>query len=91
MAEQKKVAKTKRPTAQKRDIQNAKRRLENRSFKTRVRTAIRSFEKDVAEKNESGAKAQLGSIFSLLDKGVKKGIFKLNQASRMKGKFTNRV
>ena len=91
MAEEKKSSKTRRPTAKKRDLQNAKRRLHNRSFKTRVKTAIRSFEKDISEKKETEAKARLSSIFSLLDKGVKMGIYKLNQVSRMKGKFSNRV
>ena len=91
MAEEKKVSKTRRPTAKKRDLQNAKRRLHNRSFKSKVKTAVRSFEKEVAEKNETEAKARLHSINSLLDKGVKMGIFKLNKASRLKSKFSSRV
>lgn len=91
MAEEKKDSKLKRPTAKKRDMQNAKRRLHNRSFKSRVKTAVRSFEKEVAEKNEPKAKALLSSVFSLIDKGVKMGIYKLNKASRLKSKFTGRI
>ena len=91
MADDKKVSKSKRPTAKKRDIQSAKRRLRNRSFKSKVKTAIRSFEKDVTEKNDESAKARLGVIYSLLDKGVKLGIYKLNKASRDKSRFSNRV
>jgi len=91
MAEEKKESKTKRPTAKKRDIQNAKRRLHNRSFKSRVKTAIRSFEKDVAEKNVDSAKAKLNLVISLLDKGVKHNIYKLNKVSRLKAKFSSRV
>lgn len=90
MAEEKK-AKTKRPTAKKRDIQNEKRRLQNRVFKSRVKTAVRSFEKEVTEKNESEVKARLNAIYSLLDKGVKRGIYKLNKVSRLKGKFSGKV
>lgn len=90
MAEEKK-AKTKRPTAKKRDIQNEKRRLQNRVFKSRVKTAVRSFEKEVSEKNETEAKARLNAIYSLLDKGVKRGIYKLNKVSRLKGKFSGKV
>ena len=91
MAEEKKDSKTKRPTALKRDIQNVKRRVENRSFKSKVKTAVRSIEKQIAEKNVSGSKEELNTVYSLIDKGVKKGIFKLNKASRLKAKFANRV
>lgn len=84
MAEEKQEKKkTKRPTAQKRDIQNAKRKLQNRSFKSRVKTAVRSFQKEDSDKN-----AQLNSVLSLIDKGVKMGIYKLNKASRLKSKFS---
>lgn len=90
MADEKK-AKERRPTALKRDIQNEKRRLINRAFKSSVKTAIRSFEKVASEKNEAEAQSQLKSLYSLLDKGVKRGIFKLNKASRLKGKFAGKV
>lgn len=91
MAEEKKTGKQKRPSAKKRDIQNAKRNMQNRKLKSRVKTAVRSFEKDIADKNESGAKARLSSVYSLIDKGVKLGIYKLNKASRLKSKFSNRI
>ncbi len=91
MAEEKKESKPKRPTAKKRDIQNEKRRMHNRSFKSRMKTAVRSFEKNVIEKNESEAKAQLNSVYSLLDKGVKTGIYKLNKVSRLKHKYSGRL
>ena len=90
MAEEKK-AKPKRPTARKRDIQNERRRLHNRSFKSRVRTAIRSFEKQVSEKNEAEAKTGLSSLYSLVDKGVKMGIYKVNKAARLKQKFSKQL
>lgn len=91
MAEEKKSSKPKRPTAKKRDIQNQKKRLQNRSFKSQVKTAIRSFEKDVTENNEEQAKARLNAIYSLLDKGVKLGIYKLNKVGRAKSKLSGRL
>lgn len=91
MADDKKSSKSKRPTAQKREMQNQKRRLRNRSFKSKVRTVIRSFEKDLSEKNSDSAKNRLGMIYSLLDKGVKMGIYKVNKASRDKSRFSNRI
>lgn len=90
MAEEKK-AKQKRPTAQKRDIQHEKRRLANRSFKSRIKTAVRSFEKVATEKNEQETKAQLNAVYSLLDKAVKMGIYKVNKAGRLKSKFSAQV
>jgi len=91
MAEEKKDSKQKRPTAEKRDIQNEKRRMRNRSFKSRVNTAVRSFEKEVEAKNEDLAKTLLNMIYSLLDKGVKHGIYKINKASRLKANFSKRI
>jgi small subunit ribosomal protein S20 len=89
MANNTEASKSKQSTAKKRDTQNAKHRLRNRSFKSKVKTAIRSFEKDVTEDNGESAKARLLLIYSLLDKGVKMGIYKLNKASRDKSRFSN--
>jgi len=88
--QEKKDSKQRRPSAQKRDIQNQKRRLHNRVFKSRVKTAVRSFEKNTAEKKDAEAKASLNVVYSLIDKGVKMGILKLNKASRLKSKYSGR-
>lgn len=88
MAEEKK-AKKKRPTAKKRDMQNEKRRLVNRSFKSKFKTVARSFEKDVQEKNTEALTSGLNTLYSLVDKEVKRGILKLNKANRIKQKYSN--
>jgi small subunit ribosomal protein S20 len=90
MAEEKKLPK-KTPSAQKRDIQNTKRRAHNRTLKSRVGTTIRFFEKTLGEKDTEAAKAQLKQVFALIDKGVNKGLFKLNKAARMKSKCASRI
>lgn len=93
MAEEtkKKVA-VKKPSALKRDLQSEKRRLRNRSFRSSVLTAIRSFESALAQKVEPEAvKAKLCTVYSLMDKGVKKGVFKANKASRTKSRLTTRL
>ena len=46
MAE-KETKKTKRPTAVKRDMQSKRRRLDNRVYRSRVRTAIRAFQESL--------------------------------------------
>lgn len=80
-ADDKKKAAVKRPTPLKRDIQNEKKRLQNRSFRASVMTAIRALD----------GKDKLGEIYSLVDKGVKRGIFKANKAARIKSRLTARV
>lgn len=88
----KKEAKVKRPSALKRDIQNEKRRLSNRSHKSQVLTAIRSLTASIS-KNESKEETQdkLNKIYSLMDKGVKRGVFKENKASRTKSRLAARL
>lgn len=90
MADEKKNLPPKRPTAQKRDIQSRKKQLLNKAFKSKVRTAVKSYTVS-AEKNEAGAKEALNTVYALLDKGVKKGIFHINKASRQKAKLSKKI
>ncbi len=80
----------KRPTALKRDMQNIRKRNQNRAFKSNVRTTVNGFEAALAKGAEEGI-AALKSIYSLMDKGVKKGIFKKNKAARVKARFTKKT
>jgi len=80
--------KTKRPTAEKRMIQNEKRRSANNAFKSQVRTAVRRFKESLDQEDMAARKERLDAVYSMLDKGVKKGIFKLNKASRVKSRLT---
>jgi small subunit ribosomal protein S20 len=85
---QKKEGKVRRPSAKKRDIQNNKRRLINKSFQSKTKKAIRTLRTAVQKKEEtSKIKSKLSLIHSLLDKGVKKGILKANLASRNKSRL----
>ena len=83
--EEKKVER--RPQAKKRDIQSEKRRMDNRAFRARVSTAIRTLESAISKK-EADVVQKLGRVHSLVDKGVKTGVYKINKASRMKSKLT---
>lgn len=90
-AEKKKEGKTKRPSALKRDLQNQKRRLRNRSFQASVLTAVRSLESSLNQKESPDAvKQKLNKIYSLMDKGVKKGIYKPQKAARTKSRLSTR-
>ncbi|MES2122513.1 MAG: 30S ribosomal protein S20, partial [Chlamydiota bacterium] len=83
-----KSKKQRRPSALKRDLQGEERNLRNRSFKSKVGTAIRSLNESVSQKDKPAAKEKLNTVFSLMDKGVKKGVFKLNKAGRVKARLT---
>lgn len=86
MTQAKDKKRTKRPTALKRDIQSRKKQLRNKMFKSQVRTAMRTL-----KEAQTGGKMTpeiLSSVYSLLDKGVKKGVFKINKASRLKSRIT---
>lgn len=91
-AAEKKDAKKRRPSALKRDLQNARRRLRNRSQKSEVVTAIRNLTDSLSKKESADVTNQkLGALFSLMDKGVKKGVFKANKAARTKSRLAARV
>jgi small subunit ribosomal protein S20 len=80
--------KKKRPTAEKRMIQNKKRRVENRVFRSKIRTGIRRFEDSIKAADAIAVKEALSTAFSVLDKGVKHGVMKKNTASRTKARLT---
>ena len=82
-----KAAKTRKPSALKRDMQSKNRNLCNRSFKSKVTTAVRSLHESISQKDASTSKAKLNDVYSLMDKGVKKGIYKLNKANRVKSRL----
>jgi small subunit ribosomal protein S20 len=80
--------KVKVPTAKKRDIQNKKRNLRNKAFKSKVRTALNSLKDAITKKDDKIINEKLSLVYSLVDKGTKKGIYTKNQAARMKSKRT---
>lgn len=80
--------KAKRPSALKRHIQSEKRRVLNKTFRSKVATAIKTLEKAIKTAEDQG---QLSAVYSLADKGVKKGIFKANKAARIKSRMTKKA
>lgn len=83
--------KKKRPTALKRDIQNEKRRLVNKSFKTKAHSTLRTFNESLASKDSEAISTNLNAVFSVMDKGVKRGVFKPNKADRTKARAAAKV
>lgn len=91
MAEEKKNTKARRPSALKRDIQSEKKRLKNKTYTSTVNSAIKSFQSSLEQKDAAAVKAKLSQVCSLMDKGVKKGIYPKNKANRVKSNLSRKV
>jgi small subunit ribosomal protein S20 len=86
-----KSTKVKMPTAQKRDLQNERKRIRNRSFKATVRTVIRGFEEALNGTDSAVTTEQLSNAYSALDKAAKRGIVSKNKANRSKARLAARA
>jgi len=91
MAEDKKSIKAKKPSALKRDAQSENRRLKNKTYRSTVSSAIKSFQQSLSKKDDVSTKEKFGIVCSLMDKGVKKGIFPKNKANRTKSSLSKKV
>ena len=78
--------KVKRPSRLKRLDQSVENRDRNRAYAAKTRTAMRKLETSVSNGSESNIQELLSEVYSLLDKAVKKGMLKINKASRDKAR-----
>jgi small subunit ribosomal protein S20 len=81
-------------SAEKRIGINERNRLQNRFYKSSVRTLLKKFFKDLevyksSQNLEDKEKVQkiLSLVYSLIDKGTKKNVFHKNAAARKKAKL----
>jgi small subunit ribosomal protein S20 len=81
-------------SAEKRIEINKRNRLQNRFYKSSVRTLVKTFFKNLeiyktSQNLEDKEKVQkvLSSVYSLIDKGTKKNVFHKNAAARKKAKL----
>ncbi|KAF2956798.1 30S ribosomal protein S20 [Marinitoga sp. 38H-ov] len=79
-------------SAKKRVRQTAKRRLRNKSYKTRVKNSIKKVLVAIESKEEKETINELlRNAFSVIDKAAKKGVIHKNNADRKKSRLTKRV
>nr|YP_009093283.1 ribosomal protein S20 [Cerataulina daemon]AIR75956.1 ribosomal protein S20 [Cerataulina daemon] len=83
-------------SAQKRILVTKRNRLQNRFYKSSVRTLTKMFLKTVdgykiSQNPDEKIKAQkiLSSVYSLIDKGSKRNVFHKNTAARKKSKLAS--
>lgn len=74
-------------SVEKRDRQNAKRRLRNRAAKSTCRTAVKKFNAAVVAGDKEAAKEALALSAKLLDSAASKGVIHKNTASRKKSRM----
>lgn len=84
-------AKAKKPSALKRNLQSEKKRVRNKSYRASVLTSVRALEGSINQKESPEAiKTKLNAIYSLMDKGVKRGVYKPQKAARTKSRLAAR-
>jgi small subunit ribosomal protein S20 len=75
----------------KRNRQNEKRRLRNKSVKSSLKTAIRKFNEATASGDTELANTLLRDASRKLDKAVSKGVIHKNQAANRKSAIAKRL
>ena len=75
----------------KRNRQNEKARLRNKSVKSSLKTAIRKFNEAVATGDAESADALLRDASRKLDKAASKGVIHKNQAANRKSAISKRL
>jgi len=79
------------PQAKKRARQNEKRFQINKARRSRIRTHLRMVEEAIASGDKDAAAAALKTAQPELMRGVTKGVFHKNTASRKMSRLTSRV
>lgn len=78
-------------SAIKRMRQNTKRRTENRSKHSTMRTSIKKLRAAIEENNPQTASALLPETISIIDKAAAKGLIHKNAAARHTSRLTRQV
>lgn len=77
-------------SAMKRVKVSEKKNLQNRIVKTKVKTAIKKLESEVAQ-NTANAGVQYSATTSVIDKAVTKGVMHKNAANRRKARLAKKL
>ncbi len=78
-------------SAEKRVRQNLKKRLENKSVKSEIKSGFKNFLFSIDNKNKDQALEMFNKYQSLCDKAVKRNVIHKNTAARYKAKASKLV
>jgi len=82
---------TRHKSVEKRARQNEKRRIRNRSWMSKIKTASKKIEKAVADKNIESLDDLYRDFSSIVDKAVSKGVLHENTANRKKSRIACKI
>ncbi len=71
--------------------QNVRRRSRNRSNRGALRTALKNYSRQIQAAGQEKQAPSAADIYSLIDKGVRKGALSKNAAARQKSRMTKRL
>ena len=74
-------------SAAKRQRQNEKRRVQNRTVRSRIHTEKRKFLESVEAQDADGAQARFAEVTKLIDSAASKGVYPRNTADRKKSRL----
>jgi small subunit ribosomal protein S20 len=75
----------------KRRRQNEVQRIRNRAVRTRIRNAVRALRSAISGADATLVKQLLPRTVSIIDTGVRKGVFHRNTAARYKSRLSTQV
>jgi len=78
-------------TVLKRQRQNLRRRIINKTNRTRLRNQVKKLRALIASGAEEEARQALTATIAIIDKSVTKGVIHKNAAARLKSKLTRQV
>jgi small subunit ribosomal protein S20 len=78
-------------SAEKRILQNERRRERNRAFRSRMRTAVKRLRTAVESGDAKAAGELLGPTLQVIDETAQKGVVHRNTAARQKSRLTKAV
>lgn len=79
------------PSAIKRNLQNEKRRLRNRSRKAKVKTISRKLSDTIGAGDAAAAREQFRAVTRLLDQTAAKGTLHRNTVARRKSRLARQI
>jgi small subunit ribosomal protein S20 len=79
------------PQSRKRAKQAVKRRMQNMSTRSMMRTELKKITAIIEKKNKDAAQTQLVLITKVLDRLASKGLIQKNKAARHKSRLTHHI
>ena len=71
--------------------QDEVRRMRNKAYKTRVKTAVKKVDAALQEKNREAAEEAFQEAVSVLDRVASKGVIHKNKAARKKSRLAKKI